>query len=205
MVRRPVAWVVAVVLFAEALGVAALNWILGEVVHRQRMSLAGTDPDVVSTSSKVGAVVFGLYFAVCGLVALLVAIRGRRPAGLGRILLISAAVVHGVLAAVSWGLVGWQAFVFLIVALALIVLLLMTYDVVEGPAGAIPSDAGPQDGGPGTAPADGGGPGTAPESGGPGGDPAEGGTSQGGMPQGGEPRGGKSSDVGSLGPVAGPS
>ncbi|WP_439940269.1 hypothetical protein [Streptomyces sp. BBFR115] len=196
MVRRPVAWVVAVVLFAEALGVAALNWILGEVVHRQRMSLAGTDPDVVSTSSKVGAVVFGLYFAVCGLVALLVAIRGRRPAGLGRILLISAAVVHSVLAAVSWGLVGWQAFVFLIVALALIVLLLMTYDVVEGPAGAIPSDAGPQDGGPGTAPADGGGPG---------GTPAEGGGPQGGTPQGGEPRGGKSSDVGSLGPVAGSS
>ncbi|MEU2880725.1 hypothetical protein [Streptomyces sp. NPDC007070] len=205
MVRRPVAWVVAVVLFAEALGVAALNWILGEVVHRQRMSLAGTDPDVVSTSSKVGAVVFGLYFAVCGLVALLVAIRGRRPAGLGRILLISAAVVHGVLAAVSWGLVGWQAFVFLIVALALIVLLLMTYDVVEGPAGAVPSDAGPQDGGPGTAPADGGGPGTAPESGGPGGAPSEGGGPQGGTPQGGEPRGGKPSDVGSLGPVAGSS
>ncbi|NEA46002.1 hypothetical protein [Streptomyces sp. SID10815] len=177
MVRRPVAWVVAVVLFVEALGVAALNWILGEVVHRQRMSLAGTDPDVVSTSSKVAALVFGLYFAVCGLVALLVAIRGRRPAGFGRILLISAAVVHGLLAALVVGPVGWKAFVFLIVVLALIVLLLMTYDPVEAPAGAGPGGTGPQDAGPG-------------------GTPAEGGRSEDGRSGGGRPQGG--------GPAAGP-
>ncbi|MFI2646040.1 hypothetical protein [Streptomyces sp. NPDC018610] len=161
MVRRPVAWIVALVLFAEALGVAALNWILGEFVHRQHMSLAGSDPDVVSTSSKIGAVVFGLYFALCGLVALIVAIRGRRPAGFGRILLISAAVVHGLLAAVSWGLVGWEAFLFLIVVLALIVLLLMTYDREEGPAGAAPRDAGPR--GPGAARDAGAGPKAGPE------------------------------------------
>ncbi len=57
--RRPVAWVVAVVLFVEAFFLAALNWFLGEVVHRQKMSLAGLDPDVMSTSSKAGGVVFG--------------------------------------------------------------------------------------------------------------------------------------------------
>ena len=71
MVRRPVAWVVAVVLFVEALGIGALNWFLGIVVDRQDMSLAGLDPDVMSMSSKVGGVVFGAYFALCGLVALL--------------------------------------------------------------------------------------------------------------------------------------
>ncbi|MFJ4549282.1 hypothetical protein ACIP4X_08630 [Streptomyces sp. NPDC088817] len=135
MVRRPVAWVVALVLFAEALGVAGLNWFLGVVVHRQRMSLAGLDPNVMSASSKAGGLVFGLYFAQCGLVALLVALRGRRPAGAGRVLLISAAVVHGLLGAFAWGLVGRRAFLFMVVVLGLIVLLLMTHDHEEGPAG----------------------------------------------------------------------
>ncbi|WP_399140210.1 hypothetical protein Q3A86_22600 [Streptomyces sp. NBUA17] len=133
-VRRPVAWIVTVVLFLEAVGVAALNWFLGIVVDRQDMSLAGLDPHMMSVSSKIGGIVFGLYFALCAVVALLVALRDRAPAGLGRILLISAAVVHGLLGAFSWGLVGPGAFVFMIVVLGLIVLLLMTYDAQEEPA-----------------------------------------------------------------------
>ncbi|MFD4597243.1 hypothetical protein ACFWPQ_04320 [Streptomyces sp. NPDC058464] len=135
MVRRPVAWVVAVILFAEAFGIAALNWFMGVVVDRQDMSLAGLDPDRMSMSAKVGAVVFGLYFALCGLVALLVAVRNRAPAGLGRVLLISVAVVHGLLAAVAWGLIGWTAFLSMLVVLTLVVLLLMTYDQVADAAG----------------------------------------------------------------------
>ncbi|AYL37878.1 MULTISPECIES: hypothetical protein [Streptomyces] len=139
MARRPVAWVVSLVLFAEALGVAALNWFLGVVVDRQNMSLAGLDPDMMSTSSKIGGVVFGLYFALCGLVALLVALRDRAPAGLGRVLLISAAVVHALLGAVTWGLVGWTAFLYMVVVFGLVVLLLMTYDGrPEQPADAAP-------------------------------------------------------------------
>ncbi|MBD0839363.1 hypothetical protein [Streptomyces sp. TRM68416] len=141
MVRRPVAWVVAIVLFVEALGIAAVNWFLGVVVDRQDMSLAGLDPDVMSLSSKLGGVVFGLYFALCGLVALLVALRDRPPAGFGRILLISAAVVHGMLGAFAWGLLGWAEFLFMVVVLGLIVLLLMTYDSPEEPAE--PADAVP--------------------------------------------------------------
>ncbi|MFI6035160.1 hypothetical protein ACIBBD_13530 [Streptomyces sp. NPDC051315] len=151
MVRRPVAAIVAVVLFAEAFGVAALNWFLGVVVDRQDMSLAGLDPHMMSTSSKIGGVVFGLYFALCGLVALLMAVRGRPAAGLGRILLISAAVVHGLLGAFVWGLVGWPAFLFMVVVLALIVLLLMSYDRQEGQAAAGPQagpGGGPEDEGP---------------------------------------------------------
>jgi len=142
VVRRPVAWIVAVVLFAEALGVAALNWFMGVVVDRQDMSLAGLDPDVMSTSSKVGGIVFGLYFAACGVVAVLVAVRDRAPAGLGRVLLISVAVVHGLLGAFAWGLLGVPQFLFMVVVLALIVLLLMTYDAQQRPAAQEAEDGG---------------------------------------------------------------
>ncbi|WP_406439873.1 hypothetical protein OHB00_32065 [Streptomyces sp. NBC_00631] len=151
MVRRPVAWIVAVVLFAEAFGIAALNWFMGVVVDRQDMSLAGLDPDRMSMSAKAGAVVFGLYFALCGLVALLVAVRNRPPAGLGRVLLISVAVVHALLGAVAWGLIGWAAFLFMVVVLALVVLLLMTYDRVEGAGGAGAEADGGDEGGSGPA------------------------------------------------------
>ncbi len=145
VVRRPVAWVVAVILFVEAFGIAALNWFMGVVVDRQDMSLAGLDPDRMSMSAKAGAVVFGLYFALCGLVALLVAVRNRAPAGLGRVLLVSVAVVHGLLGAFAWGLIGWTAFLYMVVVLALVVLLLMTYDQVAdgaGGAGAAGGDGG---------------------------------------------------------------
>ncbi|MEU5634465.1 hypothetical protein ACH47C_08965 [Streptomyces rishiriensis] len=148
MVRRPVAWVVAIVLFAEAIGIAALNWFMGVVVDRQDMSLAGLDPDVMATSSKVGGIVFGLYFALCGVVALLVALRDRAPAGFGRVLLISAAVVHGLLGAFAWGLLGVSQFVFMVVVLALIVLLLMTYDARQRPVAETPQDGKGDGGGP---------------------------------------------------------
>ncbi|MFE7989497.1 hypothetical protein [Streptomyces shenzhenensis] len=134
MVRRPVAWAVAVVLFVEALFIAALNWFLGVVVDRQDMSLAGLDPGTMATSSKIGGVVFGVYFVLCGLAALLVAVRNRAPSGLGRALLISVAVVHGLLGAFAWGPVGRGAFLVMVGVLALVVLLLMTYDARPGTA-----------------------------------------------------------------------
>ncbi|MET7734778.1 hypothetical protein ABZT02_25895 [Streptomyces sp. NPDC005402] len=140
MIRRPVAWVVAVVLFVEAFGVALLNWIMGTLVDAQNMSLAGLDPDAMSMSSKIGGIVFGLYFALCALVALLVAVRDRQPAGLGRVLLVSAAVVHGVLGAAAWALLGLPQFLFMIVMLGLIVLVLVTYDKQPGPVTAEPHD-----------------------------------------------------------------
>ncbi|MFI1439322.1 hypothetical protein [Streptomyces fructofermentans] len=175
MVRRPVAWLTAIVLFAEAIGIALVNWYMGIVVDRQDMSLAGLDPAVMSTSSKVAGLVFGLYFAFCAVVALRVGLRGRAPSGPGRLLLLSAAVVHGLLGAFTVGLVGWGAFAFMMVVLALIVLVLVSYDPREtavsdakadgGPAGDGPADGGPKDGGPSDAAGDeaaGGGKGAAP-------------------------------------------
>ncbi|MEU6527525.1 hypothetical protein ABZ892_33105 [Streptomyces sp. NPDC046924] len=150
VVRRPVAWTVALVLFVEALGIGAVNWFLGVVVDRQRMSPAGLDPHLMSVSSKAGGIVFGLYLALCGLVALLVALRDRAPAGPGRILLISAAVVHALLGAFGWGLLGPAAFLYMVVVLGLIVLLLMTHDRPDAPADPEPRGA---DGAPVTPPA----------------------------------------------------
>ncbi|MBA2808575.1 hypothetical protein E0500_014505 [Streptomyces sp. KM273126] len=139
MIRRPVAMVAAIVLFVEAGAVAWLNWFLGIVVDRQDMSLAGLDPDAMSTSSKAGGLVFGLYFALCGLSALLVALRGRPATGVRRVLLISAAVVHGLLGAFAVGLVGWGAFTFMMVVLGLVLLTLMADDRQTGPADAVTS------------------------------------------------------------------
>ncbi|MET7702868.1 hypothetical protein [Streptomyces sp. NPDC005485] len=153
MARRPVAWVTAIVLFVEAVGIALVNWFMGMVVDRQNMSLAGLDTDVMSTSSKVAGLVFGLYFALCGVAALLVALRNRPPSGIGRILLISAAVVHALLGAFTVGLVGWGAFTVMMVVLALILLVLMSYDRTAGPAQVAPEDGSGGEGGDnGTAP-----------------------------------------------------
>ncbi|MET8136105.1 hypothetical protein ABZV24_29870 [Streptomyces sp. NPDC005251] len=147
MVRRPVVWVAAIVLFVEAIGIALLNWFLGVVVDRQDMSLAGLDSDMMSLSSKVGGLLFGLYFVACAVSALLVALRERPPGLLGRVLLISAAVVHGLLGAFTVGLVGWGAFIFMMVVLALVVFTLLAYDRREtGSVDAAPEIGGNGDG-----------------------------------------------------------
>ncbi|MGW6271545.1 hypothetical protein [Streptomyces sp. NPDC055060] len=142
MARRPVAWVGAIVLLVEAVGIAWLNWFLGLVVSNQDMSLAGLDPHAMSVSTWIAGGVFGLYLALCAVVMLRSAIRDRAPGRIGRLLLISAAVVHALLGAFSVGLVGWPAFVFMMVVLGLIVLTLVAYDKkpVEGADAARGSD-----------------------------------------------------------------
>ncbi|MEU6663480.1 hypothetical protein [Streptomyces sp. NPDC046821] len=146
MARRPVAWVAAIVLFAEAIGIALLNWFLGLVVDSQKMSLAGLDPRAMTVSTWIGGGLFGLYLVLCALVLVRSAVRDRAPGGFGRILLISAAVVHGLLGAFAIGLVGWLAFVFMMVVLGLIVLTLVAYDRKDGGAGSGTGTEGPADG-----------------------------------------------------------
>lgn len=126
--RRSVAVVTAIVLFGEAAGIMLINGILATVVDNQEMSLAGMDPGVMSTGTWVMGGVFALLLVVCALVALLAGIRDRAPGRAGRITLIGCAIVHGVLGAVTVGLVGWSAFAFMMVVLALIVLTLLAYD-----------------------------------------------------------------------------
>ncbi|MFI1398517.1 hypothetical protein [Streptomyces sp. NPDC020681] len=125
--RRPVAVVAAIVLLVEAVGIVAINGILATLVDAQDMSLGGMEPDAMVTGTWVMGAVFGLYLATCGVLLLLAGLRDRAPGRVARILLISCAVVHGVLGAVTVGLVGWHAFAFMMVVLGLIVLSLLGY------------------------------------------------------------------------------
>ncbi|MET7493806.1 hypothetical protein [Streptomyces sp900116325] len=127
VVRRPVAFVAAIVLFGEAAGMVLVNGIMATVVDNQEMSLAGVDPAAMSAGAWVMGGVAGLYLVLCGLVLLLTGIRDRAPGRVGRAALISCAVVHGVLGALTVGLIGWAAFVFMMVVLGLIVLTLVAY------------------------------------------------------------------------------
>ncbi|MFF2726643.1 hypothetical protein ACFVS9_01870 [Streptomyces sp. NPDC058008] len=128
MVRRPVAFVTALVLFVEAVGIVIVNGVLATVADNQSMSLAGMDPDAMVTGTWVLGVVSGVLLVLCGLIPLLAGIRDRAPGRFGRIALIAGAVVHGVLGALAVGLIGWAAFVFLMAVLALIVLTLVAFE-----------------------------------------------------------------------------
>jgi hypothetical protein len=126
--RRPVAWLGAIVLLVEAVGIALLNWFLGMVVDKQDMSLAGLDPHAMTVSTWIAGIVFGGYLVLCAFALARAAVRDRAPGRFGRVLLITCAVVHGVLGAFCVGLVGWPAFAFMMVVLGLIVLPLVAYD-----------------------------------------------------------------------------
>ncbi|MCX4845716.1 hypothetical protein [Streptomyces sp. NBC_00893] len=127
VVRRPVAFVAAIVLFVEAVGIVLINGILATVVKNQTMSLAGMDPAAMSNGTWAMGGFFGLYLLLCGLLLLLAGIRDRAPGRFARIVLIICAVVHAVLGALTVGLVGWAAFASMMVVLGLIVLTLVAY------------------------------------------------------------------------------
>ncbi|NGO81169.1 hypothetical protein G6045_36725 [Streptomyces sp. YC504] len=126
--RRAAAVVAAILLFVEAVGLVIVNVVLGKVAKAQSMSLDGIDPDVMSTSSYVLAGVVFLYLGGCALILLISAIRNRPHGRFARVLLISAAVLHAVLGALTVGMVGWEAFAFMMVMFGLIVLSLMGYE-----------------------------------------------------------------------------
>ncbi|WP_405716103.1 MULTISPECIES: hypothetical protein [unclassified Streptomyces] len=143
VVRRPVAFVAAIALFVEAVGIVLINAILATVVKNQDMSLAGMDPAVMSNGTWAMGGVFGLYLLLCGLFLLLAGIRDRAPGRFARIVLIICAVVHAVLGALTVGLVGWAAFAVMMVVFGLIVLTLVAYGArSEEPAEEPAADAG---------------------------------------------------------------
>ncbi|WP_237317791.1 hypothetical protein [Streptomyces sp. JJ36] len=153
MARRPVAGVAAVVLVAEAIGIVLAQIFLGMVVDDQQMSLAGLEPRAMTVGAVAGGVLFGGYLLLCAAVLLRMALRDRPPRPFFRILLISAAVVHGVLGAFTVGLVGWSAFVLLMTVLGLIVWSLVAYGEENGGPAEPEATASPSSGNPPAAPA----------------------------------------------------
>ncbi|MEV1047038.1 hypothetical protein [Streptomyces sp. NPDC049916] len=141
--RRPVAIVTALVLFGEAVGIVLVNAVLATVTENQNMSLAGMDPRAMSAGTWALGGAGGLLLVLCGLTALLAGVRDRSPGRVGRVALTGCAVVHGVLGALTVGLVGWSAFAFMMAVLALLVLTLLSYGpgprepgmISEAPAG----------------------------------------------------------------------
>ncbi|MGW6746380.1 hypothetical protein ACWGDX_37550 [Streptomyces sp. NPDC055025] len=130
--RRPVAWVAAIVLLLEAIGVVFVNGVLATVVDNQRMSLAGIDPGAMSTGTWVTGGVLGLGLVLCAAVLVRTAVRDRAPGRTGRFALTVCAVVHAVLGALSVGLLGWTAFAFMMVVLGMLVLVLVAYGPGRG-------------------------------------------------------------------------
>ncbi|MEU9762676.1 hypothetical protein [Streptomyces sp. NPDC047985] len=148
--RRPVAFVAALALLVEAVGVVLVNGVLATVVENQDMSLAGLESGAMSGGTWAMGGVSGLGLLLCGLVLLLIGVRDRAPGRFGRIALIVCAVAHGLLGALAVGLLGWTVFACLMVVLGLIVLTLVMYGPGSGrPLGTGPSAAadGPADGG----------------------------------------------------------
>ncbi|UYQ66629.1 hypothetical protein [Streptomyces peucetius] len=123
----------------EAVGIVVLNGVMATFVDAQQMSLDGLDPDVMVTATWGLGIGTGLLLALAGVLLLVVAVRDRAPGRFTRILLITLAVVHGVLGALTVGLVGWSAFGFMMVVLGLLVASLIVYGEERPPA------AGPDD------------------------------------------------------------
>lgn len=127
MARRWVAAVAAVVLVCQAVVIVALQTFMGMVVDKQQMSLAGLEPRMMSVGTVVAGVLTGLYLLACAGILAVTAIRDREPGRLPRLLLISAAVLHAVLGALTVGLVGWPAFAFMMLIVAVLVGTLVAY------------------------------------------------------------------------------
>ncbi len=127
MTRRPVAAIGAVVLIGEAVVIVLLQLFMGMVVDKQQMSLAGLEPHMMSLGSVIGGILFGCYLLLCAGILVVTAVRDREPGRFPRLLLISAAVLHALLGALTVGLVGWSAFGFMMLVLALLVWTLVSY------------------------------------------------------------------------------
>ncbi|WSK88507.1 hypothetical protein OG723_23910 [Streptomyces sp. NBC_01278] len=150
VLRRLVAGLAALVLVVEAAVLVLVHFVLGRTTHNQSMSIAGMDPDVMSTATYVMGAGIGAFLLLCAVLLVVAAVRDRAPGTFARVVLVTAAVTHGLLGAIAVGLVGWGAFAVTMVILCLLVLTLTLYAAQdEGMAGA----RGPgSPGGPGGAP-----------------------------------------------------
>lgn len=145
VVRRLVAGLAAIVLVAEAAVLVLVHIVLGRTTANQSMSIAGSDPDVMSKATYAMGAGMGAFLLLCAALAALAALRDRSPGRFGRVVLVSAAVTHAVLGMLAVGLVGWAAFAALMLILCLVVLILTLYPAAarQGDGGGPVEDAPP--------------------------------------------------------------
>ncbi|WP_374775521.1 hypothetical protein OG756_24455 [Streptomyces sp. NBC_01310] len=127
MLRRLVAGLAAIVLVAEAAVLVLVHIVLGTTTANQSMSIAGSDPDVMSKATYGMGVGMGAFLVLCAVLAAIAALGDRPPGRFARIVFISAAVTHGVLGVLAVVLVGWPAFAATTLILCLLVLILTLY------------------------------------------------------------------------------
>ncbi|MFE0582702.1 hypothetical protein [Streptomyces sp. NPDC058874] len=148
MVRRLVAGLAAIVLVAEAAVLVLVHIVLGRTTANQSMSIAGSDPDVMSKATYAMGAGMGAFLLLCAVLAALAALRDRPPGRFARVVLVAAAVTHGMLGVLAVGLVGWAAFATLMLILCLLVLVLTLYPASrQGDGGGPVEDAPPPVGG----------------------------------------------------------
>ncbi|MGW6572114.1 hypothetical protein ACWGAN_08040 [Streptomyces sp. NPDC054945] len=135
MLRRLVAGLAAIVLVVEAALLVLVHIVLGRTTANQSMSIAGSDPDLMSKATYAMGAGMGAFLVLCAVIAALTAIRDRAPGRFGRVVLISGAVTHGVLGILSVALVGWAAFAATMLILCLLVLTLTSYAARPGGSG----------------------------------------------------------------------
>uniref|UniRef100_A0AAU2JW42 Integral membrane protein n=1 Tax=Streptomyces sp. NBC_00049 TaxID=2903617 RepID=A0AAU2JW42_9ACTN len=127
MLRRLVAGLAAIVLVAEAAVLVLVHLVLGKTTANQSMSIAGSDPDLMSKATYAMGAGMGALLLLCAVLAAVAAIRDRAPGRFARIVLVTAAVTHGLLGALAVVLVSWTAFATMMLILCLLVLTLMLY------------------------------------------------------------------------------
>ncbi|MET9603688.1 hypothetical protein ABZZ17_01335 [Streptomyces sp. NPDC006512] len=147
MLRRFVAGLAAVVLVAEAALLVLVHLVLGRTTANQSMSIAGSDPELMSTATYVMGAGIGAFLLLCAVLLAVAAVRDLPPGRFARVVLVVAAVVHGLLGTLSVGLSGWTVFAALMLVLCLLVLSLILYaapaaDASDGPPQAPPAPRG---------------------------------------------------------------
>ncbi|MFJ6756727.1 MULTISPECIES: hypothetical protein [unclassified Streptomyces] len=144
MLRRLVAGLAAIVLVAEAAVLVLVHIVLGRTTANQSMSIAGSDPDVMSKATYAMGAGMGAFLVLCAVLAAVAALRDRSPGRFARIVLITAAVTHGLLGVLAVVLVGWPAFAATTLILCLLVLTLTLYAAPQDGDGGNGSTQPPQ-------------------------------------------------------------
>jgi hypothetical protein len=142
--RRWTAVAALVLLVLEAGVAAVVAMVVGKAADYQHMSLAGVPTAAMAASAYVGFGLIALFLLLVAALLLRVALRDVAPTKAERIVLVLAAVLHGLLAAVLLALSGVWVFVPLAVTLTLLVLILFIPS--EPSPSPLPPSSGPSGG-----------------------------------------------------------